>query len=294
MARNDLIAFFQPAGPAAAAASAPVVLATEQAQDLFITGAAAQSVLGNNILLAAAGTAAIDTVAPGSNAPSYRAFSIEVAASAGISAGQIIFEDSNDNVHWLPVPFFQDATGAYPLTVAVNVAASANMHYTGVINQRYFRARISTAFVGGTIQAFTRLMIAAPPPRLIAAVQSNPAFLAMTNTPVAPTGHVLTTAATTNATSMKNSAGNLFSITVTNPTATPAFLKLYNKASAPTVGTDVPVATFPIPATAATPISFGPLGQRLTTGIAYAITGAIADSDTSNTVAGIHVMASYS
>lgn len=280
-------------GAAVAAASAPAVLATEQTQDLFITGAAAQSTLGNNILLASAGTAGIDTIAPGSNAPSYRAFTVQVVTSAGISAGGIVIEGSNDNTNWVATPFFLEVGSAYPFTSAQSLSASASVLYTGQVNQRYLRCRISTALVGGTVQAFTRLHVAAPPPRLAVATQATAAFLATTNTPLTPTANTLTTAATTNATSAKASAGTLYSVVLTNPIATAAFVKLYNKASAPTVGTDVPVATFTVPASGDYTHEFGALGLRFTTGIAYAVTGLAADSDTTAAVAGVHVMLSY-
>jgi hypothetical protein len=282
-----------PKGAAAAAACNPVVLAAEQTQDLLITGAAAQSALGNNILLSSAGTAGIDTLAPGSNAPSYRAFTCQIVASGGISAGAVIFEGSNDGTNWSASPYFQEANNAFASASATNVAASANMFFTGAIYHRYLRCRISTAFVGGTVQAFTRLMVTAPPARLVGVSQGTPAFLAMTNTPATPTANVLTTAASTNATSVKNGAGNLYAVTLTNPTATPAYVKLYNKASAPTVGTDVPVAVFPVPANSDVVREFGAVGQRFSTGIALAVTGAIGDSDTSNAVAGVHSMLSY-
>lgn len=109
----------------------------------------------------------------------------------------------------------------------------------------------------------------------------------------------VTSAASTNASSQKASAGNLFEITVSNPTATPAYVKLYNKASAPTVGTDVPVLTIVAPATAATQspsvisLNFGQIGKRFATGIAMAITGGVAATDTTNAVAGVQVHGTY-
>lgn len=101
------------------------------------------------------------------------------------------------------------------------------------------------------------------------------------------------TAASTNATSTKTSAGSLLELTISNPTATAAYFKVYNKATAPTVGTDVPVLTIPVGAGALQALNFGWLGKRFTTGIAWAVTGAAADTDTSVTVAGIHIHGTY-
>ena len=94
------------------------------------------------------------------------------------------------------------------------------------------------------------------------------------------TPYKLISAATTNATSVKASAGQVGYAMVTNTNAAARFLKLYNKASAPTVGTDTPVHTFLIPGnTSGFTINFG-LGVEFTTGIAFALTTGVADSDT--------------
>ena len=92
-------------------------------------------------------------------------------------------------------------------------------------------------------------------------------------------------AASTNATSLKASAGQVYEIDVFNPAAYTVFLKFYNKASAPTVGTDTPVWTIPIQAGGGYSRSFYE-GRAFSTGIAYAITKLQADSDTTVVVAG--------
>lgn len=86
-------------------------------------------------------------------------------------------------------------------------------------------------------------------------------------------------AASTNATSTKASAGQVYGWYLYNNTASAKFFKFYNKASSPTVGTDTPARTISIPANGGTNVEFS-MGIPMGTGIAYAITGAIADSDT--------------
>ena len=109
-----------------------------------------------------------------------------------------------------------------------------------------------------------------------------------------PTASNVNSAATTNATSVKATAGSVYSITASNTGAAAAFLKLYNKASAPTVGTDVPVLTIPIPASSVQNIEFGTAGHRFTTGIAIAITNLAADSDTTAVAAAqVKVLTAY-
>lgn len=106
-------------------------------------------------------------------------------------------------------------------------------------------------------------------------------------TPVATTtggatAYKLISAATTNATSVKASAGNVYMISAFNLNAAARYLKLYNKASAPTVGTDTPVLVLMIPGnTAGAGLTINvPVGIDFATGIAFALTTGIADADT--------------
>jgi len=100
--------------------------------------------------------------------------------------------------------------------------------------------------------------------------------------------------ATTNATSVKASSGTLCNVAVSNINAAARYLKLYNKASAPTVGTDVPVLTVPIPAGSVVNVLSSDNGIQFGTGIAFAITAAAADSDTTAVAANeIKVAISY-
>jgi len=96
-------------------------------------------------------------------------------------------------------------------------------------------------------------------------------------------------AASTNSTLVL--AGNVVAkmVFAVNSTATPAFLKLYNKATAPTCGTDIPVTTIPVPVStspAVPPIAMDN-GLLFTLGLGFCLTGAIADNDATNSVTGI-------
>ena len=110
-----------------------------------------------------------------------------------------------------------------------------------------------------------------------------------TNVPTAAqVGYTLSrvvSAATTNATSVKASAGQVYGLVLCNNVASAKFVKLYNKASAPTVGTDVPVMTITVPANQTVIVELEK-GIKFGTGIALAITGAYADADTTATAAG--------
>ena len=104
--------------------------------------------------------------------------------------------------------------------------------------------------------------------------------LAHEGTPVTPTAYTLNSAATTNAVAVKASSGIVYAVAVTNTSATVKYLKIYNKATAPTVGTDVPLITIPIAPTAIANITWADKGLRFATGIGIATTTGIAYTDT--------------
>jgi hypothetical protein len=81
-------------------------------------------------------------------------------------------------------------------------------------------------------------------------------------------------AASTNATSVKASAGQLYGVMLSNVNAAARYLKIFNKASAPTVGSDTPVMNLIIPGNTAGAGSNVVLdgGVAFGTGIAFAIT----------------------
>jgi hypothetical protein len=109
-----------------------------------------------------------------------------------------------------------------------------------------------------------------------------------------PTASNINSAATTNGANIKNAAGTLYSITASNVGAAVAFVKFYNLAAAPTVGTSVPAITIPVPAGGIVNINFGTTGHRMTTGISIAITNLGPDSDTTAVAVNqVKVMTAY-
>ena len=99
------------------------------------------------------------------------------------------------------------------------------------------------------------------------------------------TYQLLSAAASTNGTSVKASSGSIYALTLFNASASNKYLKLYNKASAPTVGTDTPVLTFLVPP-GGTFFLDRPAGIFFSLGIAFAITGAAAVADATALAAG--------
>lgn len=141
-----------PNGQATSANSAPVVLASDQAalavaiQNLYVTGQSAQTAVVNNILTATAGTAATDV-------QNYKSFAIQVVSTG--TSGTFLFEGSNDNTNFQPIPVYNHALVVQVPLVTVITASSSNIIYAGAVNFRYIRLRIVSTIGGGSIQAFS-------------------------------------------------------------------------------------------------------------------------------------------
>lgn len=106
----------------------------------------------------------------------------------------------------------------------------------------------------------------------------------------------LTSAATTNATNCKASAGNLYGFDLINTTATLYYLRLYNLAAAPTCNSATGfVRTIPIPASATgagitRDIS---AGEGYSTGLSFCLTGGGSSTDNTNAATGVYVTLQY-
>lgn len=78
---------------------------------------------------------------------------------------------------------------------------------------------------------------------------------------------------------IKNSAGLVYGYFIYNNSASTRFIKFYNKATTPTVGTDTPVMTIPLPSYAAANVEFKG-GIEFDTGIGIGATTGLVDADT--------------
>ena len=103
---------------------------------------------------------------------------------------------------------------------------------------------------------------------------------------IASVFRLLSAAGTTqDANNVKTTAGRVYYIHGRNNRASSVFLKLYNKATAPAVGTDVPVDTIEL--IASQPFIFDfPAGLAFTTGIGFGLVTAVADNSTASVTAG--------
>lgn len=99
------------------------------------------------------------------------------------------------------------------------------------------------------------------------------------------TNRLLSAAASVNSTLVRAGGTDVFNIDGYNNNAAARFLKLYNKATAPTVGTDTPVRTMRLPPTAQFSFSFNP-PLYFSLGAGFGASTAAADADTGALTAG--------
>jgi len=214
----------------------------------------------------------------------------------GTYTGALTVQVQNDGGTWVTVSAATALTNAATKVQSATIASAAQgVWYINVSGVNAVRVTALAAVTGSAVVTIIggtgTGAVTVDNPITFAASQVVTAY------PTTGSALSVVTTASTNASAPKTSAGNLFEVTVSNPTATPIYVKFYNKASAPTVGTDVPVLTLAVPATAAgvgeKTYNFGAIGKRFTTGIAMAATAAAAATDTGVAVAGVQIHGTY-
>lgn len=106
----------------------------------------------------------------------------------------------------------------------------------------------------------------------------------------------ITSAASTNATSCKGSAGTLYTVSAVNTTATLYYLRLYNTAAAPTCSSATGfIESIPVPAatTGAGYVRDVSVGDAYGTGIGFCLTGGGSSTDNTNAATGVYLSLHY-
>lgn len=98
--------------------------------------------------------------------------------------------------------------------------------------------------------------------------------------PGTPLAYTLSSAATTNSTLVQAGASQLMTLVATNISAAVIWLKIFNKATAPTVGTDAPVLLIPIAVNAVVSLDLGTMGIAFPLGLGLCVTTGSANSNT--------------
>lgn len=274
-------------GQAVMASSTPVVIASNQSA-IPVSGSFSAAPTQTVTNYSQSGVIAINTDIIVINCSGATNISVHVQSLG--TTGVLTPAWSNDGTNYINCVMHDATSSGTPRTTL-----SGSQLTTSVVLGKYFRLRMTTATTAGTTTVSASISSAANSITPYTYVGGSVTVSgSATNTPVTPTTTFTNSAASTNATSIKASAGNVWSIICSNDNASPRYVKFYNKASAPTVGTDVPVIKIAIPASSTVKYDGGATGIRFATGIALAITTGIADSDTSAVAANeIKVATSY-
>jgi hypothetical protein len=203
----------------------------------------------------------------------FREVSVQmVSAGAGFSLqGQI----SNDGTNWILCPAFIN-TG----NIGLAQFSTPQIYNYTLSNARFFRVIQNTAQTSGTTTLVAYASQQATP-KLYQSVTGSVTVSSGVITQISPNFgsggftlyHTLVSAASTNSTSVKGTSGSIGTLILTNTAATWAYFKLVNKASAPTTGTDTAVINIGVAPNTTLDCSTAYAGIRMTTGIAYYVSG---------------------
>lgn len=218
-------------------------------------------------------------------------FSLQNVGSVSMAAGQFAIEaslDSTDGVNgtWIAIQAVRSNANTVVTntgTLTATVGNGAGFGFEASVNANtWFRLRVTTNVTTNAAAKWTivRGSYATEPIPAAQASSTQPVSGTVTITHPIPSVLNFSSAATTNTTVVKGSAGTLYAIKLRNKAATTLYLKLYNKATAPVLATDVPILTIPIAANSLLDLDFSVVGHRFTLGIGIATTVNEADTDT--------------
>jgi hypothetical protein len=206
------------------------------------------------------------------------------------------FEGSIDSTNgadgnWFGIQVVRSNANTIELVTGVLAATPAYGWEASVNGLSFVRVRATAHTSGTATWKFQRGSYATEP---VPAIQTHAVTGTVTATvtagtvnPVAPaTPFILNSAATTNDTLVLTGTSGLQAFHAFNNGASVAYVKLYNKATAP-ASTDVPAMVIPIPAGGVSPpLTPGFSGFRFALGLGLRITTGVADNDTGAVAAG--------
>jgi hypothetical protein len=205
----------------------------------------------------------------------FREFSIQTVA---LGTGANVFAQiSNDGTIFVAAPVLRNDG-----TIANNGSiGQLNIFAVNVLGAKFLRIFTSTAQTAGTTKIVGYASQQATP-KLYQAV-SGVVTANTTQVPSATAGyatyHSLVSAATTNPTNVKNVGGSIGTLILTNNSATWAYFKLCNTATAPTPGTTTAVINIGVAPNTTQDCSTAFAGLRLATGISYYVSAGTSLTD---------------
>lgn len=193
---------------------------------------------------------------------------------------------SNDNVNFSSIVASNANAVSGGLSTTITTTGSVKVVLGGFA---YYRLRVTVAGSAGTYSYSYSLNPRSSVFNTSVSVSSAPTTLVQIQ-PTALYGHATyhtaISAASTNATNVKTTNANVASLNLVNTTASLRYFKVFNLATAPTMGTSTPVLNYAITPNSSVSIDCGFGGIRLSNGLSYAITAGQALLDTTAVGAG--------
>lgn len=222
--------------------------------------------------------------------------SVVTATATGHNAAFEFSNDSTDgsNGSWKSTQAVRSNTNTIETATGVLATTPAYGWEASVNGYKWFRVRTTAQSAGSVTYTLNPGAYATEPIPASQPSATQPVSGTVTATLGAPTNaNILNSAATTNGTVVKASAGNLYGLVIANSGAAPAYLKLHNSTTV-TPGTTAVAMWFKVGAGESAKFDFGPLGARFSAGICLSVTGAVADTDTTAVGAGqVKVITSF-
>lgn len=188
------------------------------------------------------------------------------------------------------------------LTTAITGSATVTpfitpLCYAGLqaMDERTIAGTVVDTNSGSKSAGTQRVVLATDQPQLTAKLLVTPDSVEAPNVATASTTNAallcaILSTASTNSTSCKGSAGNMYGFWVVNTTATVYYLRIYNASSAPTCSSATGfIQSVPIPAStsgAGVVVPFA-IPAGFSTGIGYCLTGGSSSTDNTNAATGV-------
>lgn len=211
------------------------------------------------------------------------------------------FEGSIDSTNgtdgaWFAIQAVRTNANTIELTTGTLAATPAYGWELSVNGLKYVRVRATAHTSGTAAWKFQQAPYATEPIPAAQVSATQPISGAITSSPGGSatagngTRHSAILSGSNNLTSVKASGGGITCITVSNSHTAGFWLKLYNKASAPVLESDVPVMRVWCPAGQTTHLPQGCTNNIFATGIAYATSAGISDGVLTANTATINIL----
>jgi hypothetical protein len=196
----------------------------------------------------------------------FSQFVVRILGSAGITAGAIVPEQSNDGTNWMIPTFYSNSAGVF--SSVRTIAASTEYFFQGPLYMRYFRIRISTAFTGGTVSMWCNLKQGRGAERSYVFGSETLGGVSLYNVGTTDVSSAaITSTSTTTPSAFSYQACGAFSVQVTAISGAGAFMDVSVEANNSNLGTSAWFRLYDFPRITTTgtfhspPIKYGPFGQ---------------------------------